>query len=80
MALLGFDEVLNIVEYADMGTVMLPQNMMQLVKWCRLEELQVLDIKFLYGCSKPTIAVLYQVYFTFTSFGYMTTCFKLRLG
>ncbi|EFJ23079.1 hypothetical protein SELMODRAFT_151061 [Selaginella moellendorffii] len=26
----------------------------------RLEELQVLDIKFLYGCSKPTIAVLYQ--------------------
>jgi hypothetical protein len=27
----------------------------------RLEELQVLDIKFLYGCAKPTIAVLYQV-------------------
>ena len=27
----------------------------------RLEELQVLDIKFLYGCSKPTIVVLYQV-------------------
>ncbi|PPR90851.1 hypothetical protein GOBAR_AA29821 [Gossypium barbadense] len=27
---------------------------------CRLEELQVLDIKFLYGCSKPTIVVLYQ--------------------
>eukprot|EP01018_Ginkgo_biloba_P003844 Gb_36569 [translate_table: standard] len=26
----------------------------------RLEELQVLDIKFLYGCSKPTIGVLYQ--------------------
>ncbi|KAK4488128.1 hypothetical protein RD792_003870 [Penstemon davidsonii] len=26
----------------------------------RLEELQVLDIKFLYGCPKPTIAVLYQ--------------------
>eukprot|EP01018_Ginkgo_biloba_P031082 Gb_27300 [translate_table: standard] len=26
----------------------------------RLEELQVLDIKFLYGCSKPTICVLYQ--------------------
>jgi DNA damage-binding protein 1 len=26
----------------------------------RLEELQVLDIKFLYGCTKPTIAVLYQ--------------------
>ncbi|CAK9232974.1 unnamed protein product [Sphagnum jensenii] len=26
----------------------------------RLEELQVLDIKFLHGCSKPTIAVLYQ--------------------
>ncbi|WOL16215.1 DNA damage-binding protein 1 [Canna indica] len=26
----------------------------------RLEELQVLDIKFLYGCLKPTIAVLYQ--------------------
>ncbi|GLT67385.1 hypothetical protein SLA2020_396990 [Shorea laevis] len=26
----------------------------------RLEELQVLDIKFLYGCSKPTIVVLYQ--------------------
>lgn len=26
----------------------------------RLEELQVLDIKFLYGCSKPTIAVLFQ--------------------
>eukprot|EP00252_Welwitschia_mirabilis_P019638 TRINITY_DN4603_c0_g1_i1.p1 TRINITY_DN4603_c0_g1~~TRINITY_DN4603_c0_g1_i1.p1 ORF type:complete len:1092 (+),score=216.35 TRINITY_DN4603_c0_g1_i1:257-3532(+) len=26
----------------------------------RLEELQILDIKFLYGCSKPTIAVLYQ--------------------
>ncbi|CAK7350159.1 unnamed protein product [Dovyalis caffra] len=25
-----------------------------------LEELQVLDIKFLYGCSKPTIVVLYQ--------------------
>ncbi|KAD7117821.1 hypothetical protein E3N88_05089 [Mikania micrantha] len=25
-----------------------------------LEELQVLDIKFLYGCPKPTIAVLYQ--------------------
>jgi len=32
--------------------------------WCtrerRLEELQVLDIQFLYGCEKPTIAVLYQ--------------------
>ncbi|TXG48061.1 hypothetical protein EZV62_027355 [Acer yangbiense] len=27
----------------------------------RLEELQVLDIKFLYGCSKPTIVVLYQI-------------------
>ncbi|XP_073392348.1 DNA damage-binding protein 1 isoform X2 [Physcomitrium patens] len=26
----------------------------------RLEELQVLDIKFLYGCANPTIAVLYQ--------------------
>ncbi|OAY75001.1 DNA damage-binding protein 1a [Ananas comosus] len=26
----------------------------------RLEELQVLDVKFLYGCSRPTIAVLYQ--------------------
>ncbi|KAK7256389.1 hypothetical protein RIF29_29832 [Crotalaria pallida] len=26
----------------------------------RVEELQVLDIKFLYGCSKPTIVVLYQ--------------------
>ncbi|VVB12240.1 unnamed protein product [Arabis nemorensis] len=26
----------------------------------RLEELQVLDIKFLYGCTRPTIAVLYQ--------------------
>jgi DNA damage-binding protein 1 len=26
----------------------------------RLEELQVLDIKFLYGCVKPTIVVLYQ--------------------
>lgn len=26
----------------------------------RLEELQVLDIKFLHGCSKPTIVVLYQ--------------------
>ncbi|XP_057415588.1 DNA damage-binding protein 1a [Lotus japonicus] len=26
----------------------------------RLEELQVLDIKFLFGCSKPTIVVLYQ--------------------
>eukprot|EP00898_Chlorokybus_atmophyticus_P002114 jgi/Chlat1/2903/Chrsp2S04662 len=26
----------------------------------RLEELQVIDIKFLYGCAKPTIAVLYQ--------------------
>lgn len=26
----------------------------------RLEELQVLDIKFLYGCLKPTIVVLYQ--------------------
>ncbi|XP_022727310.1 DNA damage-binding protein 1a isoform X2 [Durio zibethinus] len=26
----------------------------------RLEELQVLDVKFLYGCSKPTIVVLYQ--------------------
>ncbi|KAI9079024.1 hypothetical protein K1719_039024 [Acacia pycnantha] len=25
-----------------------------------LEELQVLDIKFLYGCPKPTIVVLYQ--------------------
>lgn len=29
--------------------------------FCRLEELQVLDIKFLYGCPKPTIVVLYQV-------------------
>lgn len=28
---------------------------------CRLKELQVLDIKFLYGCSKPTIALLYKV-------------------
>jgi hypothetical protein len=27
---------------------------------CRLKELQVLDIKFLYGCSKPTIALLYK--------------------
>jgi len=26
----------------------------------RLEELQVVDIKFLYNCSKPTIALLYQ--------------------
>ncbi|KMZ57778.1 DNA damage-binding protein 1 [Zostera marina] len=26
----------------------------------RLEELQVLDIKFLFGCSRPTIVVLYQ--------------------
>ncbi|XP_031130290.1 DNA damage-binding protein 1-like [Ipomoea triloba] len=26
----------------------------------RLEELQVLDIKFLYGCPKPTVVVLYQ--------------------
>ncbi|KAL3564582.1 hypothetical protein D5086_033975 [Populus alba] len=26
----------------------------------RLEELQVLDIKFPYGCSKPTIGVLFQ--------------------
>ncbi|GAV76408.1 CPSF_A domain-containing protein/MMS1_N domain-containing protein [Cephalotus follicularis] len=26
----------------------------------RLEELQVLDIKFLHGCPKPTIVVLYQ--------------------
>ncbi|KAI5671045.1 hypothetical protein M9H77_11409 [Catharanthus roseus] len=26
----------------------------------RLEELQVLDIKFLYGCPKPTIVVLYK--------------------
>ncbi|KAG6496539.1 hypothetical protein ZIOFF_044406 [Zingiber officinale] len=26
----------------------------------QLEELQVLDIKFLYGCSRPTIVVLYQ--------------------
>ncbi|PSS29021.1 DNA damage-binding protein [Actinidia chinensis var. chinensis] len=26
----------------------------------RLEELQVLDIKFLYGCPRPTIIVLYQ--------------------
>eukprot|EP00850_Spirogloea_muscicola_P009452 SM000053S17409 [mRNA] locus=s53:248703:257116:+ [translate_table: standard] len=26
----------------------------------RLEELQVFDIEFLYGCTKPTIAVLYQ--------------------
>ncbi|GJZ00643.1 DNA damage-binding protein 1 [Tanacetum coccineum] len=26
----------------------------------RLEELQVLDIKFLYSCPKPTIVVLYQ--------------------
>ncbi|AQK88922.1 DNA damage-binding protein 1a [Zea mays] len=26
----------------------------------RLEELQVLDIKFLHGCAKPTIVVLYQ--------------------
>eukprot|EP01112_Ceratiomyxa_fruticulosa_P020970 TRINITY_DN7283_c0_g1_i2.p1 TRINITY_DN7283_c0_g1~~TRINITY_DN7283_c0_g1_i2.p1 ORF type:complete len:1042 (-),score=227.88 TRINITY_DN7283_c0_g1_i2:442-3567(-) len=25
-----------------------------------LEELQILDIKFLYGCSQPTIAVLFQ--------------------
>ncbi len=28
---------------------------------CSLKELQVLDIKFLYGCSKPTIALLYKV-------------------
>ena len=26
----------------------------------RLEELQVLDIKFLHGCAKPTVAVLYE--------------------
>ncbi|WVZ99800.1 hypothetical protein U9M48_045048 [Paspalum notatum var. saurae] len=28
--------------------------------WFWLEELQVLDIKFLHGCVKPTIVVLYQ--------------------
>lgn len=28
---------------------------------CSLKERQVLDIKFLYGCSKPTIALLYKV-------------------
>lgn len=27
----------------------------------RLEELDVLDIKFLYGCQRPTIAVLHRV-------------------
>eukprot|EP00126_Sphaerothecum_destruens_P012593 Sdes_comp21582_c0_seq1m20185 len=26
----------------------------------RLEELQVLDIKFLYGCAKPTLAILFE--------------------
>lgn len=47
------------------------QLLIHTVKWFsfetvlahRLEELQVLDIKFLYGCAKPTIAVLYQVHF-----------------
>jgi hypothetical protein len=27
----------------------------------RLEELQVLDIKFLHGCVKSTIVIIYQV-------------------
>ena len=30
------------------------------VHFCSLEELQVIDIKFLYNCSKPTICLLYQ--------------------
>jgi DNA damage-binding protein 1 len=25
-----------------------------------MKELQVIDVKFLFGCNKPTIAVLYQ--------------------
>lgn len=32
-----------------------------MLSYFRLEELQVLDIKFLYGCPRPTIVVLYQV-------------------
>lgn len=27
----------------------------------RLEELQVIDVKFLYGCQAPTICFVYQV-------------------
>lgn len=27
----------------------------------RLEELQVIDVKFLYGCQPPTICFVYQV-------------------
>lgn len=32
---------------------------MVVLVWCRLEEVNVVDMKFLYGCSKPTVAVLY---------------------
>lgn len=27
---------------------------------CRVDELQIQDIQFLYGCSNPTIIVIYQ--------------------
>ena len=36
-------------------------NLDAFLSYVRLEELQVLDIKFLYGCLRPTIVVLYQV-------------------
>ncbi|KAL6561924.1 DNA damage-binding protein 1a [Orobanche gracilis] len=39
----------------------------------RLEELQVLDIKFLYGCPKPTIVVLYQEKSCYCPFSLSTT-------
>ncbi|GLT64999.1 hypothetical protein SLA2020_374570 [Shorea laevis] len=48
-----YDQLFKVIPFDNKGQLKEAFNI-------RLEELQVLDIKFLYGCSKPTIVVLYQ--------------------
>ncbi|CAA0805711.1 DNA damage-binding protein 1a [Striga hermonthica] len=48
-----YDGLFTVIPFHNQGQLMQAFDI-------RLEELQVLDIKFLYGCPKPTIAVLYQ--------------------
>ena len=48
---------------AAVGAQAIPiQESGQLAEACniRLEELNVIDLKFLHGCARPTIALLYQ--------------------
>ncbi|XP_047333166.1 DNA damage-binding protein 1-like [Impatiens glandulifera] len=48
-----YDSLFKVIPFDNKGQLKEAFNL-------RLEELQVLDIKFLYGCPQPTIAVLYQ--------------------